>query len=85
LQDETVHVAFDDVKVEADSCLAVANATVTYAAISAEGEELRFMQNRTTWVFTQGNGDWKIAHEHTSVPVGHDDLKAILKRGSSPS
>jgi hypothetical protein len=38
------------------------------------------MQNRLTWALTRREGALKIVHEHTSAPVGFDDLKAILRR-----
>ncbi|MBS1911229.1 MAG: nuclear transport factor 2 family protein [Bacteroidetes bacterium] len=79
---ERVKVIFDDVRtIPGDECAAV-SAIVTYAGISAEGEELRAMQNRLSWVFRTSGGIPRIVHEHTSAPVGFDDMKAILQRGS---
>jgi ketosteroid isomerase-like protein len=38
------------------------------------------MNNRLTWVLRKdGDGTWKIAHEHTSAPAG-DGGKVQLRR-----
>lgn len=75
-----VNVTMDDVQTTAGQELAMVSAIVTYAGVSAEGEELHAMQNRLTWVLKPEGSVWKIVHEHTSAPVGFDDLKAILRR-----
>jgi hypothetical protein len=56
------------------------SAVVTYAGVSAQGQELRAMQNRITWVLKTSGHVLRIVHEHTSAPVGFEDAKAILKR-----
>ena len=59
---------------------ACASATVTYAGVSAQGNELRSMQNRITWALRTTGQVLRIVHEHTSAPVGFEDMKAILHR-----
>ena len=80
LASETCKVTFTDVQVVGDSGLASVSAIVTYAGVSAEGQALRSMQNRISWVLRVSGHVLRIAHEHTSAPVGFDDTKAILKR-----
>lgn len=77
---ETVKVTFDDVQTSGVPEFACVSAIVTYAAISAQGEQLRAMQNRLTWVLKTTGHVLRIVHEHTSVPVGFDDAKAMLLR-----
>lgn len=78
--DELVTVAFDDVRTQTGSDLAAVNAFTTFAALSPDGTELRSMNNRLTWVLRKdGDGSWKIAHEHTSAPAG-DEGKVQLRR-----
>ena len=77
---ERVKVTMEEVQATAGQELAVVSAIVTYAGVSVEGGELRAMQNRRTWVLKPESGVWKIVHEHTSAPVGFDDLKAMLRR-----
>jgi len=77
---ENVRVAFDDVKIAGERDFASMSAIVTYAAVSAHGQELREMQNRISWVLRASGHVLRIIHEHTSAPVGFEDAKAILKR-----
>ena len=80
LGSETVRVAFEDVKILSGQGFASMSAIVTYAAISAQGHELRAMQNRISWVLKTSGHVLRIIHEHTSAPVGFEDAKAILQR-----
>ena len=82
LSTERVKVSFDDVQISSDADFAVVSAIVTYAGQSAQGEPLRSMQNRLTWVLKSSGHVLRIIHEHTSAPVGFDDAKAILQRPS---
>jgi ketosteroid isomerase-like protein len=78
--DERVKVTFDEVRVSMGRDVSIVTAFVTYAAVSAQGEPLRSMQNRLTWGLKTVGHVPRIIHEHTSVPVGFDDAKAILQR-----
>ncbi len=80
LAGETVRVTFTDVQTSAEQTFATLSAVVTYAAESAQGEALRAMQNRMTWVLRESGHVLRIAHEHTSAPIGFEDSKAILTR-----
>ena len=80
LAGETCRVTFNDVQIVSESGMAAVSAIVTYSGFSAEGQELRSMQNRISWVLRVSGHVLRIAHEHTSAPVGFDDTKAILKR-----
>lgn len=80
LGSETVRVTFEDVKIIAEQGLAAMSAVVTYAAISAQGQQIRAMQNRFSWVLKTRGHVMRVVHEHTSAPVGFEDTKAILKR-----
>lgn len=80
LGSERVRATFSDVQVLAGQPVAVLNAIVTYAAESAQGAPIRSMQNRMTWVLRETGHVFRIVHEHTSVPVGFEDAKAILER-----
>ena len=80
LGDEVVAVEYDEVRTQAGEDVAAVSAFLTYRALSHEGEELRSMNNRLTWVLRKaGDGSWKIAHEHTSAPAG-DEGKVQLRR-----
>ena len=80
LGSEKVKVAFSELQTTAEHTVTVVTAIVTYAAESAQGEPLRSMQNRITWVLRESGHVFRIAHEHTSAPIGFEDSKAILVR-----
>ncbi len=69
LGDELVQVDFDDVQTTIGDDTAVLSAFVTFAGLSADGAELRSMNNRLTWGLRKTGGSWKVVHEHTSAPV----------------
>jgi len=77
---ERVKVSFDEVKTAGGPELATLSAVVTYAGLSAQGEALRAMQNRISWVLRTSGHVLRIVHEHTSAPVGFADMKAMLHR-----
>jgi ketosteroid isomerase-like protein len=79
---ERVKVTFDEAQSSAGREFAIVSAIVTYAAVSAQGEQLRAMQNRLSWGLRTSGHVPRIIHEHTSAPVGFDDAKAILQRVS---
>lgn len=80
LGSEKVKVSFSELHSAVEETTAVISAIVTYAAESAQGEPLRSMQNRITWVLRESGHVFRIAHEHTSAPLGFEDCKAILAR-----
>ena len=78
--DELVEIEFDEVRVQSGEDVAAVSAFTTFRALSPEGEELRSMNNRLTWVLRKdADGAWKIVHEHTSAPAG-DEGKVQLRR-----
>ena len=62
LASERVRVGFSEIQTVAEQGMAVVSAIVTYAAESAEGEPLRSMQNRLTWVLRESAHVFRIAH-----------------------
>lgn len=77
---ERVKVTFQDVQTSGTADCAIATAMVTYAGQSSDGKQLREMQNRMTWGLKTSGHVLRIIHEHTSAPIGFDDMKAILVR-----
>ncbi len=53
-------------------------AIVRFAAVTAAGEELRFLDNRLTWVVRRTDTFWKIVHQHTSGPIDFSSMKVML-------
>jgi ketosteroid isomerase-like protein len=77
---ERIRVAFEETQVFGSDEGACATAIVTYTGESAEGVALRSLQNRMTWGLRTSGHVLRIFHEHTSAPIGFDDMKAILGR-----
>lgn len=80
LGNEHVGVDFSEIQITASNDLAIAHVFVTYKGLSAEGKELRSMNNRLTCAFRNTNGTWKIIHEHSSSPIENETTKAIFQR-----
>jgi ketosteroid isomerase-like protein len=80
LGSERVQVNFEEVVAYSSENLSSLSAIVTYAGLSAEGVQLRAMQNRLTWVIRTVGHVPRIVHEHTSAPIDFEHSKAILTR-----
>jgi uncharacterized protein (TIGR02246 family) len=80
LGDELVRVEFDDVETTVGDDTAVLSAFVTFSGLSADGDELRSMNNRLTWGLRKTGETWKVVHEHTSAPVEMATGKVDLER-----
>jgi uncharacterized protein (TIGR02246 family) len=77
---DRVQVEFDDVREVDGGDVAGLSAFVTYRGLSPEGEVLRWMNNRLTWILRKdADGAWQVVHEHTSAPAG-DEGKVTLQR-----
>lgn len=77
---ERVVVHADEMQSTVIGDLAIGHATLTYTALSAEGDTLRSLDNRITMALKLTGDTWKIFHEHTSAPIDHRSAKAILRR-----
>ncbi len=72
---------FHEVQTEIGDGVAALHAFITYRARSADGKELRSIDNRLTWVLRKNrDGAWKIIHEHTSAPADSETHKVTLRR-----
>jgi len=80
LGDEQVVVTWSALRTSVAEALAIGHATLTYTAVSAAGQTLRTLDNRTTLALRRQAGEWRIFHEHTSAPIEHETLQAILTR-----
>lgn len=79
LGSERVVVDMENVSTLSTPHLAWASAYVKYTAVSAAGERLRSLENRLSWVLKPQDGTWKIIHEHSSCPIDHATMKAIMR------
>ena len=81
---DKLRVSFNDCVVWGGMELATMTAIVTYAGISPDGTESQSMQNRLSWTVKTIGHNLRIIHEHTSVPIGFENMTAILKRNVQP-
>jgi ketosteroid isomerase-like protein len=75
---ERVEVGFDLVSSCVGDNVAFGSAAVTFSGISADGTRLRSMTNRITMGLEKKAGVWKIAHEHSSLPIDMATGKGIF-------
>ena len=73
-------VTFRDKHVEIAGDMGFVTAIVRFAAVSETGEELRFLENRLTWVIRRFGVSWTIVHQHTSGPIDFNTMKVVLKK-----
>jgi ketosteroid isomerase-like protein len=75
---ERVEVGFNGVSSCVGDNVAFGSAAVTFSGISADGTRLRSMTNRITMGLEKKAGVWKIAHEHSSLPIDMATGKVIF-------
>jgi len=80
LGDQRSVVEAHGVRTQVSGDMAMLTASLTYRAVDPAGQELRSLDNRLSWVLRQRGGRWRVVHEHTSVPLAHEDGKGIVKR-----
>jgi uncharacterized protein (TIGR02246 family) len=79
--DDQIVVEHADVEIVAGDGIAVVSGYTRFAGVSAEGEQLRAMDNRLTWALRKNEaGAWKVVHEHTSAPGSFETGKLDLSR-----
>ena len=73
-------VSFDDIEIVEKQEMALVTAIVRFAAIDQQAIELRFLQNRFSWVLCKKENGWKIIHQHSSSPIDFETMKPILEK-----
>lgn len=77
--EEHDQVRMTDLIIHAEDSVAFVSALFTYARHDAAGKFLAAMLNRISLGLIRQEGGWKIAHEHTSIPVGFESGKGIFR------
>jgi ketosteroid isomerase-like protein len=78
LGDKLCEARFTEVVATVRDDVAFAHAAVRYAEVTAEGEQADSMMNRITVALEKREGEWKIVHEHTSLPLDMASAKGIF-------
>ena len=69
LNSEKVVVTASEIQSHQFEDIVVGYAILRFAAIDAEGQELRYLNNRVSINMRQADGNWKIFHQHSSAPI----------------
>lgn len=72
LGDELVKVDYEVQFSEEGENFGVVVADMTFRAMDKDLQPLRQITNRFSFVLKKIDGEWKIIHEHSSLPVGMD-------------
>jgi uncharacterized protein (TIGR02246 family) len=78
LGDKLCEARFTEVVATVRDDVAFAHAAVRYAEVTAEGERVDSMMNRITIALELRQGEWKIVHEHTSMPLDMETAQGIF-------
>jgi uncharacterized protein (TIGR02246 family) len=78
LDDKLCEARFTEVVATVRDDVAFAHAAVRYAEKTASGETVDSMMNRMTVTLEKRDGEWKITHEHTSMPLDMETGKGIV-------
>lgn len=76
---ETVVVTWRQADAQVHGDLATGHAILTFAAHAPDGQLLRQLDNRLSVAMRRGPEGWRVFHEHTSAPIAHESLQAILQ------
>jgi len=79
LGDEIVVVTWRQASATVDGDLAIGHAIARFAAHAPDGSVLRSLDNRFSVALRRTAAGWKVFHEHTSAPIQHADLRAVLQ------
>lgn len=79
LKDEKVVVTCQDIQTSSSDTLAALHALIEFKAVSAEGQDLRAMQERVSWTLEKRAEGWLVTHQHTSLPIDFQTGKPMKR------
>lgn len=85
LGNEKVVITCHDIQTSSSDTLATLHALIQYKAVSADGQDLRAMQERITWVMEHTPAGWTVTHQHTSLPASFQTGKVMKATPDSAS
>lgn len=77
---ERVRVEFEVASAGSDANVAWLQAFVDYIAIDGQGQRLKSLTHRLSWVGRFIEGRWLVVHEHTSAPAEFETKQIMLAR-----
>jgi ketosteroid isomerase-like protein len=78
LNTEKVIVTASEIQSNQFGDVIVGCAILKFAAISSEGSELRYLNNRVSINMRNIDGKWKIFHQHSSAPIDGKSIQVKL-------
>lgn len=74
----TLRVLYEDMVIYEVSDLATVHTNVRFSEYNSNKIEFRHLTNRFTFILKKIDLEWKIVHEHSSLPINPDDGKGIF-------
>ena len=68
----TLKVSFEDYAIHEDDSVAFIHTSIRFSEFNSHNIEFRHLTNRFTFGLIKKNDDWKIIHEHSSLPIDSD-------------
>ncbi len=80
LGNEKVRVEFKEVNVFEAENQTVWVGELKFYGLSEKDEILRSISNRWTWVMNKDHEDYRIIHEHSSLPINTETFMGVMKK-----
>lgn len=74
----TLIVSYHDLVVEESDTIACIHTTIRYAELNSHQIEFRHLTNRFTLLLKKSDSEWKIIHEHSSLPIHSESGKGLF-------
>lgn len=78
-EEVNLKVQFIDPIFESTDSLAFIHSEVLFTAYDKDNYELRHISNRFTFNLKKMNNEWKIIHQHSSLPINPSTAKMMIK------
>ncbi len=80
LNAERVHlkVDFEDISIDQDERISSLHCLILFAAYDDNNVKLRQIKNRFTFLLKREENQWRIYHQHSSLPISSETGKMIL-------
>jgi len=74
----TIVVSYKDLVIEEGEKIAYIHAAIRYSELNTHQIEFRHLTNRFTIVLKKNGSEWKIIHEHSSLPIHSESGKGLF-------
>jgi ketosteroid isomerase-like protein len=74
----TIVVSYKDLVIEESEGIAYIHAAICYSELNSHQIVFRHLTNRFTIVLRKNESEWKIIHEHSSLPIHSESGKGLF-------